>query len=170
MENKDKCKDDCCESALEDFKEAYSELQAKHNLPSFKDMNEEFSIERMAEVELDLPLREIRRFVSDKIRNYERFIEAIINPSNANMFIFTLIKAISAEDKERLSEVYKKLVRREVDLIEMDIQYNEEKEVKFINEFYSEWQGIKLVLLEILGKINANWDKEVEKTSKGYFG
>ena len=169
---KDKCCEDdcCCESALEDLKEVYSELQKKHNFPSFKIMNEEFNIERMAEVEFDIPLREIRRFVSDKIRNYERFVEAILNPSNANMFIFTIIKAISPEDKEKLSEVYKKLIRREIDLVELDIQYNEEKEVKFINNFYSEWQKIKPIILNIFGKINANWDKEIEKTSKSYFG
>lgn len=157
-------------SPLEDLKKMYLDLQKENNLPSFDEMNKEFNIERMAETEFELPMRELRRFVSDKIRNYERFIEAIINPSNANMFIFTLIKALSKEDKDKLSEIYKKLVKREVDLIELDVQYNEENEVKFINDFYSEWQEMKPIILEILGKIKTDWDKEVEKSSKGYFG
>ena len=166
------CGEECgeCKGCLEDFKKFYSELAEKNQLPSFNVMNEDFNIEKMSETESDLPVREIRRFVSDKIRNYERFIEAIINPSNANMFIFTIIKVISADDKERLSDIYKKLMKSEVDLIELDVQYDEAKELKFVNTFFKEWQGMKPVLLEILGKINSDWDKEVEKGSNGYFG
>ena len=167
-EEKKCCDEKCCESALEDLKKAYSEWQEKYNLPSFEEMNEDFGIERMSEVEVDLPMREIRRFVSDKVRNYERFIEAILNPSNANIFIFTIIKVLGKEDKEKLSEIYKKLVKREVDLIEMDVVYDEEKEVKFVKEFCSEWQEMKPIILEVLGKIKGDWDKEVEKGSKGY--
>lgn len=165
-----KSDEDECESCLEEFKKFYVELAEKHKLPSFKEMNEDFNIEKMAESEYDIPMREVRRFVSDKIRHYERFIEAIINPSNANLFIFTIIKAISPADKEKLSDMYKELMKREVDLIELDVQYDESKEVKFVNEFYVEWQGMKPILLKILGKIRADWDKEVEKGSKGYFG
>jgi len=153
---------------LENLKKRYAELQQKHNLPSFKQLNEDFCIEKASEVEVDILIREIRRFVSDKFLNYMRFIETIMNPTNASVFIFSVIKTLGEDEKKRLNEIYKKLAKSELELIDLDITYSEEKEAEFIRTFYGLWQDVKNELLEIMDKVKENWNKEIEKVDRSF--
>ena len=158
------------EPKLENFKKDYAEIQKKYDLPSFEEINQDFYIERLCEVETDYLIREIRKFLSEKLQNYAKFIETLLHPTNASMFIFSLIKIMSEEDKKILTEVYKKLTRLEVDMIDLDVSFSEQKEVDFVKNFHTIWQDIKKDMLKVLGSIKGNWDKEVEKNTKAYFG
>ena len=155
---------------LDVLKQEYKKIQEKHNLPSFEELNEDFNIEKASEIEVELLIREIRRFMADKLSTYMRFIEAILNPVNVQMFIYSLIKSLETQEKEKLTEIYKKLSKKELKLIELDLKYSEEKEALFIRESYSMWQEMKKDLLEIFEKINSNWDNKVESKNKDYFG
>jgi len=155
---------------LTKLKEDYEKLRKRHNLPSFKELNEDFQIEKAAETETEILIREVRRFVGDKLMNYMRFIESLLNPVNVPMFIFSIIKLIDAEEKKRLSEIYKKLMKKEIKFIELDLEFNEEKEAQFIKDSYELWQEIKKDMLRIMDKINKRWDDKFEANSKGYFG
>jgi hypothetical protein len=155
---------------LENLKKDYEKLQKKYNLPNFNELNEDFQIEKIAEVQTDFLVREIRKFMADKLSNYLRFIETLLHPVNAPMFVFSMIKSIGAEEKKKLTEVYNKLVKSEVRLIELDIEFAEEKEVDFIKEFYGVWQEIKKDILEVIKGIKKKWDDKSEVNSKGYFG
>jgi hypothetical protein len=158
------------ESNLEELKKDYAEIQSKYGFPSFDEINQDFGLERVSDIETDLLVREVRKYMSDKLQNYMRFVETILHPSNASIFIFSIIKTIKEEDKKTLTEIYKKLARYEVDLIELDVQYSEEKEAKFVNDFFKVWQEVKKDMLDIVGVIKSNWDNEVEKGTKAYFG
>jgi len=155
---------------LETLKQEYKKIQEKHNLPGFEEMNNNFNIEKAAEVEVDLLIREIRRFVADKLANYMRFAEAILNPVNVQMFVYSLIKSLDVQEKEKLTEIYKKLSKNELKLIELDINYSEEKEALFIRDSYKMWQEMKEDLLDVIEKANKNWDNKVESKNKDYFG
>ena len=155
---------------LEALKKDYKELQTKYNLPSFEELNKDFNIEKAAEVEVELLIREIRRFVADKLANYMRFVEAILNPVNVQMFVYSLIKSLDTQEKEKLTEIYKKLSKNELKLIELDIQFSEEKEAWFIRESFVMWQEMKKDLLDVIEKANHNWDNKVESKNKDYFG
>lgn len=155
---------------LDSLKKDYSEIQVRYNLPSFEELNEDFNIEKAAEVEVELLIREIRRFIGDKLSNYMRFVEAILNPVNVQMFVYSLIKSLETQEKEKLTEIYKKLSKNELKLIELDIRYSEEKEALFIRESFTMWQEMKKELLEIIEKVNQNWDNKVESKNKDYFG
>ena len=155
---------------LEVLKQEYKKIQEKHNLPSFEELNEDFNIEKASEVEVELLIREIRRFLADKLSNYMRFVEAILNPVNVQMFIYSLIKSLDAQEKEKLTEIYKKLSKNELKLIELDITYSEEKEALFIKESYVMWQAMKKDLLDVIEKANKNWDNKIESKKKDYFG
>jgi len=155
---------------LNALKQEYKKIQEKYNLPSFEELNEDFNIEKASEIEVELLIREIRRFMADKLSTYMRFIEAILNPVNVQMFIYSLIKSLETQEKEKLTEIYKKLSKKELKLIELDLKYSEEKEALFIRESYLMWQEMKKDLLEIFEKINNNWDNKVESKNKDYFG
>ena len=155
---------------LDDLKKDYKEIQKKYDLPSFDELNKDFQIEKIAEAKTDFLMREVRKFMADKFSNYLRFIEAILHPVNASMFIFSIIKLIGSNEKKILTEVYGMLVKNEVKLIELDIKYVEEKEADFIKESYRMWQGIKEKMLGVIGIIKKNWDNKSETKNKDYFG
>lgn len=154
--------------AMQELKDKYAGLQQKHELPSFDDLNEDFGIEKAAEVPADILIREIRRFVSDKFMNYMRFIETIMNPTNASIFIFSFIKVLGEDEKKKLKEMYEKLANFELELIELDVQYSAEREAKFIRDFFVIWQTMKKDLLNIVSKVKKDWDKEEEKKDKSF--
>ena len=86
------------------------------------------------------------------------------------MFIFSIIKLIESDEKKKLSEIYKELMKLEMKFIELDLDFNEQKEALFIKQSFKEWQGIKKEMLEITEKINNRWDEKPEGNNKGYFG
>lgn len=158
------------EKNLEKLKRKYERIRKRYKLPDFKELNNDFQIEKICEYETDCLAREIRKFMADKFSNYLRFIEAVLHPINAPIFIFSVIKAISQEEKRKFEEIYKKLAENEIKLIEVDIDSSEEKETKFIKESYKMWQEIKKDLLEITKMIKKNWDSKFGANSKSYFG
>ena len=158
------------EQKLEKLKKDYEVLRKKYSLPDFKKLNEDFGIDKATETETDILIREVRRLIGDKIVNYMRFIENLINPMNVPMFIFSIIKLLDAEEKKKLSEIYQELMKKEIQFIELDLEFDEKKEAEFIKDSYEFWQGIKKDLLKIIGKIQNKWDNKSEANSKGYFG
>ncbi len=158
------------EKSLEKLKKKYSEIQKKFGLPDFDELNREFQIEKISIEETDYLVREIRKFLADKFSNYMRFVEALLNPSNSPLFVFSIVKSLNVEDKESLQEVYKKFAKIEVDLVEIDLDFSEEKEVEFIKESYKIWKSIKKSLLEIVEVVRKNWDNKFEGNTRGYFG
>lgn len=155
---------------LSQLKEFYRTLEAKYNLPSFNKLNEDFMIEKASESETDLILKEIRICITEKFLNYLRFIESIINPTNAPMFVFAITKTIGIKEKEKLVELYKKIAKVEIDMIELDLEYSEKKEAEAVIKYYNAWQDIKKELSGIVKSINGNWDAKIEDNGKGYFG
>ena len=155
---------------LEQLKIDYEKLRKKYNLPNFKEMNEDFYIEKIAENETDILIREVRRMVGDRLMNYLRFIESLLNPVNVPMFVFSIIKLVGSEEKNKLSEIYKKLIQNEIKLVEIDIEFDEEGEVKFVRESYELWQEIKKEMVGVFEKVEKNWGTKTEENSKGYFG
>ncbi|MBU0894733.1 MAG: hypothetical protein KKF48_00520 [Nanoarchaeota archaeon] len=158
------------ESNLEKLKESYLDLQKKYGLPDFDNFNKEFGIERASDVETDFVIREIRKIVSEKLSNYLRFVETILHPINTPMFVFSIIKSIGIKEKDILTEIYTKLAKIEIRLIELDLSFVEEKEVIFIRDSYNIWQEIKKDLLDVFGAIQLNLDNKFEVNNRGYFG
>ena len=155
---------------LEKLKEEYAKIQKKHKLPSFQELNEDFHIEKVSEVETEILIREIRKYIGDKLANYMRFVEGLLNPVNVPMFIFSIIKLLDSEEKKKLSDIYKELMKSEVKFIELDLEFDEEKEAQFINDSFKFWQTVKEDMLKIMTKINDKWDDKPENGTKGYFG
>ena len=156
--------------SLEDLKKEYNELQKKYRLPIFDELNNDFQIEKISENETDFLLKEIRKLIAERFFNYLRFVESLLNPINVPMFVFSIVKTFSEKEKEKLTDVYKKLAKNEVELIELDIESTEEKEANFIKESYKLWQGIQKDILDVVKVIKKNWDAKSETNKKDYFG
>ena len=155
---------------LESLKKDYKKIQKKYNLPDFRKLNEDFYIEKISETETDYLVREVRKFMSEKFSHYLRLVEAILNPTNVPMFVFSIVKIITKEEKDKLVEVYKKLSKIEVELLEIDLYFSEKKEADFINQSYKIWLEIKGDMQMVVEVIKKNWDNKSESIGKGYFG
>ncbi|MDP2672632.1 MAG: hypothetical protein Q8O84_02360 [Nanoarchaeota archaeon] len=156
-------------SKLAKLKENYSKIQKKYGLPEFDKLNEDFKIEKTAQTETDFLVREIRETIGETLENFLRFVEAILNPVNVPMFLFPIIKSLSVEEKNKLSEIYKKISKLEIDAMKL-IDYSEKKEAEFIKNSYVLWQEIKKDFIKIIEGVEKRVDIKSEKTEKGYFG
>lgn len=156
---------------LEKFKKDYATLKSKYGLPEYSKLIEDFNaVERASDNETDYPIREIRRFIADKIFNFHRFIEALLNPSNVPMHIFSMIKALGADEKKKLLDIYKEIAKIEIQVMELDIDFSEKKEAEFIKNTFNVWQSIKKDFSKIIDVVKKNWDAKSEEGRKDYFG
>ena len=156
-------------SKLKKLKEEYSKIQEKYGLPNFSKLNEDFRIEKTAQTETDFLVREIRESMGETLENFLRFVEAILNPVNVPMFLFPIIKSLNVEEKNKLSEIYKKLSKLEIDSMKL-IDYSEKKEAEFIKNSYKIWQEIKKDFVKLIEAVENKTEAKVEKSEKGYFG
>lgn len=157
------------ESKLQKLKEEYSKIQNKFSLPSFDELNQDFTIEKLADTETDYLIREIRKMVGDKLANYMRFAETMLNPTNASMFVFSMVKSLGQEEKTKFTEIYKKLSKNELEFMRLDTIFSEEKEAKFVNESFKLWAELKKDYSDIIEKIGKSWENKTEVSGKGYF-
>lgn len=163
MEDKEK------KDSIEKIKEKHAILKKKYSLPEWNELNREFGIEKIDE-DSEFILREIIHLIADRIQNYMRFIENILNPSNASIFTFSLVKLIDEEKRKKLSENYKKISEIELKLIKLDLNATEENEAEFIEYSFKSWKLIKKDLYELITFIEDNWESKPEQTKKDYFG
>jgi hypothetical protein len=158
-------------SDLENLKICYSSIKEEFSLPSFEELNFDFGIEKIQGEETDVLIREIRKYISDKFSTYIRFVETLLSPNNAQMFVFMILKSIDNSDKEVLQSIYKKLAKKEIEVVELDLEYNIDKEVCFINSSYELWQEIKVDLLRLVGKIKSEFGNGGGQSDpRRYFG
>jgi len=158
------------DSGLENLKKEYLKKQKKYNFVDFKLMNEDFQIERISEIETEYLVRELRKFIAEKFSNYLRFVETILNPTNASMLVFYFIKSMSVEDKKILRDIYKKLAENEITILELDIEFNEKREAEYIKNSFNLWQDMKKDLLDVISSIKKNLGSKFETNNKDYFG
>lgn len=155
--------------SLEKIKKEFEKFQKTYELPEFSKLNELFDIENV-DTETEFLLRRIRREISERISAYSRFIEIILNPSNAPIFFFKLLKKLDSKDKEILGEVYRTLGNLELETIVLDLEYSEKKEAEFIKKMYEVFnKEIRLEFIKIIEKLSINNDKSREYNGS-YFG
>mgnify|MGYP001608998829 CR=1 FL=1 len=155
---------------LKELKKEYEKLQKKYSLPSFKEMNEEFEIEKLQEKETETLSREIRRCIADKNVAYLRFAEMFMNPQQAPMFFFSIIKGLNGAEKKQLEELYLHLGKLEIENLALDTSYNEKNDIEYIKKFIKEWKEIKEKFESVMVAIRQSWEKKQVSKEKGYLG
>lgn len=155
-------------SCLDELKIQYGELSKKYGLVDFSELNEMFDIEE-TDTETDFLLRKIRRVIADRIASYLRFVELILNPSNAPMFFYKLVQKLEEGDKIILSEIYERLGNFEIEIIGLDLNYNEQNEVDAIIKMHKIFSEVKGNLLEIIKKLSNGVTKKRD-LNRSYFG
>ncbi|MBS3072779.1 hypothetical protein J4477_03025 [Candidatus Pacearchaeota archaeon] len=155
--------------AKKGLKEIYNELEKKYKLPGFKELNEEFDIEKI-EFNQETALRDIRKAVMLKYSSILQLTELLLNPSNGSMFNMLLTRGIENEEKVILERLFDTLGQIEINSYILDVEYSEKKEAEFIKSKAEEWKKISDETSKILKKLGENWKKSDFKKTKSYFG
>lgn len=163
MENSDK-------SELEKLRIKYEIKRLEYCLPSFKEMAEDFEIEKVAEKETDFVIREIRRTIFEKISAYMHLFETIINPTSGSLLIFSVLKNIDEDTKKEIKDIYKKLAKLQIESMKLDTIYDEKSEAEFILLIKKEWESMRNQIFKMFERFNQDFDFNNESISKGYFG
>lgn len=162
-------KDKIC-FGLDNLKEEYEKIRITYDLPSWKEMNEDFEIEKLQDKETDMLIRDVRRAMLEKSLSYLKFIEMFLNPGNAPMFFLALVKNIENDERKMLNDLYSELGKSEISSLSLDNEYNEAKEAEFIKKLFQEWKFIKTRFGKILEEIEASWERKETRKEKGYLG
>jgi len=153
---------------LKDLKKEYGLLEKKHNLPSFKELNEDFEIDKI-DKESDCLLRVVRKVMMEKIVNSLTFIETLINPINAPRIYFLYIKTMPQDDKKELDRIYKVLTDLTLESLSLEIDHEEKNEAELVIKLHKKWNELKPGFKQILENMKKPGVPESEK-SKSYFG
>jgi len=157
-------------SSIEELKRDYEKATKVYDMPSFDELNINFQIEKISDIETNFLLLEIRRHISEKLSSYLKLAETLINPTSAQMIVYHMIKTFTTKDQENLREIYKKLAKLEIKTVELDLDFDEKEEAKFIKKSYEKWQKIKKDFLIIIRKAQKDIDTKVKTNDKHYFG
>jgi hypothetical protein len=157
-------------SCIEELIMEYKKYEDKYSLPEFYELNKSFDIEEI-DTETQFFLRKIRRLISERVTSYMRFIEIILNPSNAPMFFFKLLKKLDSKDRELLLGLYESLGNFEIDIISLDLDYSEEKEAEFIKRIYKTFnEEVRNNLMDVIKKLGDIKDDTRKDSNGSYFG
>ena len=152
------------------FFDDYARLVSDFGLPDFDVLAEDFDVEKVLDKETQFVARELRRVVSDKFTSYLHFFETLINPASPPMFVFSLLRTMSSDDKDLVKSLYNKFSRSQVRVMKLDTVYSEESEVSFVLDAYNLWQEVKPSILGIIDRFDENFDDNGTSSQKGYFG
>lgn len=156
--------------SIKTLKEDYKKIQNKYNLPEYQFLNENFEIEVLAGEETELLIKKVRKQILEKISSALRALELFLNPQNAPVFIFSVIKAFSKTDKEMIEQLYHIFSEFEILAFGLENNYNEEKEADFINKVCKVWPDVVADFDRIFNSMRVNYKKDSKKNDKSYLG
>lgn len=155
---------------LKELKEHYEKVRSEYELPKFSELSQIFDIEEI-DSDTDFLLRKIRKVASEKIENYLRFVETILNPNAAPLFFFKLIKKLDNVDREGLTKIYETLGGLVIEIISLDLSYSEKEEAEFIKKSFRIFdEEIKKEFLEFVRKMINEEDNDKKVGESSYCG
>jgi len=140
-------------------KKKAEELLKKHNLPSFKELDDEFEISTIEKTEFIL--REIRRKITEKIDLYAKLFESTLQ-LEPNLTTLNEMNAFSDSEKEDLYKVFRKLMVIDRFSVETSVDEDDKKTSEFIESVWKDWQELKKEILPFIKKLKQSWTKETK--------
>lgn len=153
-----------------DFEGEYGKLKIKYSLPDFGLLAEDFDIEKLFEKESSFIIREIRRAIAEKLGSYLQLFEMLMNPSGPPIFIFSILRKLNSEERNKIKEIYNSLSKYQLEIMKLDIVYNEEKESNFVKSVFNDWQKLKIEIYDLIKSLEKDLEEDSGSRDNGYFG
>jgi len=152
---------------LKNLIKEYGKYEKKYKLPSFKEINQAFEIEKI-DKESEILLKVIRKIMVEKIVNSLGFVEMLLNPMNAPRMYHAYIKNIQEEDKKCIDKIYESFSEISTLSLEREVDYDEKKEAELIIQIFKVWNKMKPEFQKILK--NLKDPSESKQKDRSYFG
>lgn len=161
----------------EEFKAVYEKKAEKHDLPKFDlldDYFEVFDIFHSKNIPTTWMLRNIRRFISDKVWNVVNFIHNFLIPSQQSLISMEEAKMFTDAEKKEMAQLMKRLTILARKSSAIELECNADKDASYIKEVCETWTNIKPELQKIVDKNIERWETEKEekedKPPKEFYG
>ena len=153
---------------MADIEKSYEPLRKRHNLPPFKEIDEEFEI---STIESDkFLLREIRKKIYEKIEDAGHILEDILQP-DANISVMYEARVFDDDEKKDIFNLYRKMMYWKRMFNEAYVANSEQMDAELINTVFSSWKDIKKEMSSLIRKLRDSWLEDVDtKTDLPYFG
>ncbi len=144
------------------------ECMKKFRLP-IDVLDEEFEISTL-DLENPFFLREIRRRIVEKLDDFSKVVQAILEPDTTLNDLHES-RHFSLEEKDELVKLYKMLMIIKKDAMFLEIDSTDKKEADFIKHVLKAYPAIKARMTLLVEKTREAWTKEEEvKKDLGYLG
>lgn len=154
------------------LKEEYEGFKKNFKIPSYEELDKEFELLYVTKLEeIKFPLRFVRRRMNDKIAWFCNMLQNIIQPNPGSLISLEESKFFSDEDRTKMISLLKELMYMERESLTLDINYDEKKDVEYINNVFNKWTKLKKEVAYISDILKNGWKKEIKKAEKEeYFG
>lgn len=140
----------------------------QYKLPSFNDLDREFDI---SNIEHDgNVLRAIRRKMVEKIELFCKIIESLMFPDASSLSSIQESKILDDDTRQNMLNLFKKLMIYDRISLSLEIENDEKKNIKFIQDLFAEWKEFKPQLMVIVKNMTDAWSKDDESIEEKYFG
>jgi len=156
-----------------DIKSRYEKLREKYGLPSYEELDEEFELLYFHNIlEINYPLRFIRRRIMDKISAFVHFFQNILNPTPGNLIAMEENSFLTKDEKDEITSLVKNMIILERESLLLDINHDEEKDAEFIKKAASKWEKYRVKVGTYTNKLREGWNSKVKEEDKEeqYFG
>jgi len=151
------------------IEDEYKKIVKKFELPKFDILEKEFGIGDIEET--PYMLREIRKRVEDKVDDFTKIIESILQPDTGHIASLHECKFFNDNEKEDMFNLFKELMKLNREGLKLDLEYDEKEEAEFLKNIVKHWEKIKTKMEKIVKKLKDAWDADIEKEQfQGYFG
>src|SRR3989344_2869189 len=146
------------------LKDEYEKLKKKHKLPNYEELDNEFELLYVAKLEeIKFPLRFIRRRINDKIAWFCNMLQTILQPNPGSLISLEESKFFSESDREKIINLLKDLMYIERESLVLDVEFDEKKDIEFINKALNKWGGIKKDIIYFSEVLRKGWKEELKK-------
>ncbi|MBN1645841.1 hypothetical protein JW868_02260 [Candidatus Woesearchaeota archaeon] len=144
----------------------YSDMEKEFNLPSQDNLMREFDINHFDEMELPLP--EVMKKLSERIEHYAKILEEIIQPDAGYS---SYHETGSFDDRNDINELFRKLMYHYRNLLLAELSNENSDKAKAIMFFWNDWMKIKPRFVKVVKMLRGSWEKEkIQKMDSGYLG
>ena len=146
----------------------YKELRARHNLPDYAVLDNDFEISTIEEE--GFLLRNIRKKIIEKIDSAIKLFDDVLHPESS-FSSYREANTFNDSDREGMIALYKKLMYFNRRSTELSFDDSDELNAKFISGFMKEWPELKKSVIYFVRRMKESWQKDIlKKEFVGYFG
>ncbi len=153
-----------------DVKKEYDILKRKYKLPDFETVDSEIELSSIKNINRKFLLRIIRHGITERLISFCRFFENLLHPTVPSLVSMHEVKYLDDKQKDKLLLIIKELMLFDREALMLELELSEQKDAKFISDFFREWPKLKGMMREIISDLHTIWEKKEDMEDNNSIG